>query len=353
MGEIHVKIVEASELVGVDHRSCSPYCSVRCLCPPEPFNPLQPMPAETWAQFKEETGTTEGTKTQKNTTEPKWNQDFKIPAHDFCSVIYFKVWSKHHFSENKLLGVATLVTCNLGINTKNDLWLNLEPLKTDKRQVTQLGGKIRIEIEFLPSPVSETRSMLLQYSQLCVVMWKIDYHFVDLQLFVKQWNKATWSQHIETLFTDNIMKTRISFEELNQIIFTQAPEMKERIMPRQAFQEFGVVLDNFNLIVALAMPPNITVASVANMKRVWIMRCFQNSYGGVVRHVNGFEFFLDSLLPVSTLYAEKTQGLVQIKSSKEICSNGNMYVETAPSPWGGLIQIKTWSQIIQEYPQAF
>jgi len=347
MGELHVKIVEAAELVGVDHGSCSPYCSVRCLCPLEPFNPLQPMPAETLGQFKEETGTTERTKTQKNTTEPKWNQDFKIPVHDFCSVIYFKVWSKHHFSENKLLGVASLVTCNLGINTKSDMWLNLEPLKTDKRQVTQLGGKIHIEIEFHPSPVSETKSMLVQYSQLVVVMWKIDYHFVDLQLFVKQWNKTTWSHNIEALFMDSITKTRISFEELNQTIFTQAPEMKERIMPRQAFQEVGAVLDNFTLIAALAMPPYVTLVSVENMKRLWLMRCFQNSYGGLVRHVNAFEFFLDSLLPVSTLYAEKTQGLVQIKTSKEICSSGNMYVETASSPYGGLIQIKTFSQIVQ------
>jgi len=346
MGELHVKIVEAAELVGVDHGSCSPYCSVRCLCPLEPFNPLQPMPAETLGQFKEETGTTERTKTQKNTTEPKWNQDFKIPAHDFCSVIYFKVWSKHHFSENKLLGIASLVACNLGTNTKS-MWLNLEPLKTDKRQVTQLGGKIHIEIEFHPSPVSETKSMLVQYSQLVVVMWKIDYHFVDLQLFVKQWNKTTWSHNIEALFMDSITKTRISFEELNQTIFTQAPEMKERIMPRQAFQEVGAVLDNFTLIAALAMPPYVTLVSVENMKRLWLMRCFQNSYGGLVRHVNAFEFFLDSLLPVSTLYAEKTQGLVQIKTSKEICSSGNMYVETASSPYGGLIQIKTFSQIVQ------
>jgi Ca2+-dependent lipid-binding protein len=84
MGEIFIKILEATSLIGVDKGNSSPYCSVRLL-----EISSQTIDA---AAFKEVSGTTERTKSLKHTLEPKWNQEFKIKVEDFCYVIYFKVW---------------------------------------------------------------------------------------------------------------------------------------------------------------------------------------------------------------------------------------------------------------------
>jgi len=333
---LDVKVVSANSLLGIDGKEGTAKTS----------NIFVSVRVFTDQSMAKGVGGAHKTNVLKKSLNGTWNKSFQISAADFDNFIVFKVWAKHTLKSNVLLGMAQVPVKKLTI-TNNVLQIDLVPDTNDKKQVSQVQGQIQVEIIPNPLPITMAQKRLVQGKNgLCYYHWQAICRIEDMGLFTETQTMESWRVRLATQFLEAFQVRGIAHETVAQLAGTESDQNGMVILSEEEFRQNGVALDSFKLLSAHQLPPHITEQQVQNMMKWWIWNCFTTPHGGLVHHVNAFDFYLDSVSEHPKWYAQKTQGLVQIKSSTELCTKGDLYMEIAAGPHGGRIRIMTWNQLI-------